>query len=696
MVTIVTNGLRAGNLPAETTRLVGRRRELARIRELCGEARLVTVTGVAGVGKTRLALRAAAELGGAFADGAWLVELSPLTDAAALPYAIAEALPLADQSTRPVLDVVADYLADRELLLVLDTCEHLADPCAMTVAALLAAAPKLRVLATSRRRLRLAAERVYPVEPLPVPCTGAAAGDDDVVALLADRAARVTSGLDVTGRDRDDAVRLCRRLDGLPLAVELAAARLRDLPLPALIERLDDRFAVLGDVESEASDADPPWHQALSTAIGWSHELCTADQRLAWARLSVFAGGFDIEAAREVCADERLPGDTIDALVGALADASILGRDDGGRYRMLDTIRAYGAVWLRRLGEDDRQRRRHRDHFLALARRGEAVWMGADLYAWNDRMKAELENLRAALDFSLSHPEGHVALELAGSLWFCWYGYGLIREGRYYLDRALAADTAASPARALALWIGGLIALAQGDPEVAVAREEEYARLSERYDDAEGVEAAQPLILAAGLIQGDQDSALALGKRLLDNDDPDRRPTIAYFFSSILVAVSSTLTGRYDEAVAVIARISDACERHGNHWMRSHLDIFRAQAELGRGRPEAATAYARDALGVKHRLGDRVLVAIALDTLGPASLALGDPDHVAFLLGLADQAWETVGRRQLGMPGWIAARETCEKTTRTTLGDPAYQASYEEGHTINLNTGITRALTGPS
>ncbi len=277
----------AGNLPAETTELVGRRAELAQIRRLLGGARLVTPTGVGGVGKTRLALRTAYEAQPSFRDGVWWVELSALRQGELLAHTVAEALPLTDQTIRPMIDVLVDYLADRELLLVLDTCEHLTDACAMAAEALLRAAPGLRVLATSRRLLGVVGEEVFTVEPLPVPTTEAmgavgAAGADpvdavdgvDAVALLAARAAEAVPGFAVTDVNRRDVVALCRRLEGLPLALELAAARLREQSVAQLARRLEDRFAVLGETNELVDGAEPPWHQALRTAIGWSHQLC--------------------------------------------------------------------------------------------------------------------------------------------------------------------------------------------------------------------------------------------------------------------------------------------------------------------------------------------------------------------------------------------------------------------------------------
>ncbi|HZB33233.1 MAG TPA: NB-ARC domain-containing protein [Streptosporangiaceae bacterium] len=699
---MTAGGRQAGNLPEETTSMVGRRRELARVRRLCAESRLVTLTGSGGVGKTRLAVRAAADLRQRFTDGAWLVELSPLDQGPLLAHTIAEALPLADQTNRPMVDVLADYLADRHLLLVLDTCEHLVDACALLVEALLAVAPGLHILATSRRALGLLAEQVVTVEPLPVP-NETGGGPQDAVALLADRAARVVPGFAVTTGNRDDVLRVCRRLEGLPLAIELAAARLHDLPLDKLAERLEDRFALLGDLgdladRGAAGDGgrhvDPPRHRALRTAVGWSHELCTKPQRLAWARLSVFAGTFDAETARQVCADGRLPADRLQALLNALVDASILiwlPTGGGERYRMLDTVRDYGLSWLRDLGEHAELRRRHRDRYLDLARQGDAAWLGPDQYAWYDRIAAEHDNLRAALEFSLSEADGQTALEMAGALWFVWDGCGFPKEGQHYLDRALALATKPSPARAKALMARSLVALTQGDAEAAAVLAEEYMREGERHGTAHVPETGLALTMTTKVIRGDLRGAMELSKSLLDRTAEDG-PTLTYFMVRIVAGVTYILVGRCEEAVAVLEQMRRTCDRHGERWIRSYGDAFRAQAELALGFPRAAQVYARAALEVKHRMNDRAGIAISLDILAPATLAVGHSRHAAYLLGLAKQVWDTIGRPQAGVPGLVAARQACERQSRATLGDGAYQTVYQTGYFADLATGIAHAV----
>ncbi|MFI8996789.1 ATP-binding protein [Streptomyces sp. NPDC053542] len=692
---------RVGNLPRPRTGTVDRRAELAEIKRLFegipGEqpVRLVTLTGVGGVGKTRVALDAAAALQSRFRDGAWLVELSPLRQGDLLAHTIGEALPLADQTTRPMIDVLAEYLAERELLLVLDTCEHLTDACAMAAEALLRAAPGLRVLATSRRVLGVVGERVLAVEPLPVLEDGdARAGAADAVVLLILRAQEAVPGFTVTDAERAELARLCRRLDGLPLAIELAAARLRDLPVRELTARLDDRFAVLGDTDDVATDADPPWHRALRTAIGWSHQLCTPAERLLWARLSVFAGSFDAETARQVCADDHLPAGQVPAVLGSLVEKSILiwePTGGGERYRMLDTLREYGAHWLRELGEEEVLRRRHRDHYLALARRGDAAWIGPDQFAWYDRMTAEHDNLRAALEYTLAGSEGRIALEMAGALWFFWHGCGFVKEGRHYLDQALAADTAPSPARVKVLYASGQVLVYLGDLAALEERAAECTALAAHFGDTERSYAAAT-DLRVSTLRGDLEQTVARAEAYLATDWREKPLTLVPLTTLVFVTHTLVAAGRFEEAIAWLDELSAACDQNGERSMRAWGDFIRSQAELGLGRFQEAQERARAALLVKHRLREGMGSGLALESLARAATATGRHRDAAWLLGLATQLWETLGRPQAGIPAMVAARQDCERQTREALGEDAYRSAFDAGRATDLDTGIAHAL----
>ncbi|WP_055703053.1 MULTISPECIES: ATP-binding protein [Streptomyces] len=657
---------------------------------------MVTLTGVGGVGKTRLALATAEAVQGQFRDGAWFVELSPLTDGALLAHVIAETLPLADQTTRPMIDVVAEYLAERETLLVLDTCEHLADACALAAESLLRAAPGLRILATSRRPLHLIAEEVVVLDPLPVPDEGGTAGAaDDAVALLAERAAQALPRFAVTDANRPDLVRLCRRLEGLPLAIELAAARLRDMSVPELADRLDDRFGVLGNDRQAVHDADPPWHQALRTAIGWSHQWCTPAERLLWARLSVFAGSFDAQAARQVCADERLPVDELPGLLDELVEKSILTwqpTGNGERFGMLDTIREFGGHWLRALGEEDLLRRRHLDHYLALAQRGDSAWLGPDQYAWCGHLTAELDNVRSALEFCLDRPAGQTATELAGALWFFWHCCGFTREGLHYLERALALDTERSRARARALWVCSLVLSTLGDTVSAKARAVESADVAACLGDTGAADEARAMLAFAAVISGDTQRGKELAKGLFDGHRCEGGLAYPVLASALFLGHAHTLDNEIEKAVAVLEHLRADCEQYGEVWMRAYAEYLLARADLAQGHHTAAHHRGQAILKVKQRLNDRLGVAMCLDLIAAAT-AVADPgERAARLLGLAQQLWDTLGQPQLGLPEWVAVRERSEKQTRAAIGDHRYEAAYEAGHAATWDAGMTYAL----
>ncbi|MCX5205935.1 NB-ARC domain-containing protein [Streptomyces sp. NBC_00237] len=689
-------GQRLGNLPTPTAALIGRHAELDELARLGRRARLVTLTGVGGVGKSRLALEAALQQQSDFTDGVWWVELAGLQEGALVAHAVAEALPLADQTTRPMLDVVAEYLAGRNLLLVLDTCEHLVDTCAMIAEVLLRSAPGLRILATSRRRLGLMVEEVVTVAPLPVPRPGQAITDSAAVTLLARRAADASPGFTVSAANAAHVAQLCRILDGLPLAIELAAARLAEIPVAELVGRLAHRFDVLHAADGSV-DADPPWHRALRTAIGWSHELCTPAERLLWARLSVFAGSFDTEAAVAVCSDEHLPEEHIPALVGALVDNSLVTwqptSDGVERFRILDTLREYGAYWLRELGEEDRLRRRHLAYYQEFARRADAAWFGPGQVELRSRATDEHDNLRTALDFALAHPQGHSALELSGNLWFFWHACGFDKEGQYYLRRALAEDTEPSPERLGALWAEALVLITLGEPREAGAHVTEMANTAARFADPEGAERARSIEALSAAMCGDIAPAVPLAQGVLDRHRCDRltHPPLA---AALVRAMAFIMDGHIDEAVAVLDHMRADCDRQGEQWMRAYGDFMCARAELARGRPAAALVHARNSWTVKRRLRDPLGMAMALDVLAVAAATDGRATDSAHLLGLAQQLWDNLGQSQVGVAEWTATRDSCEQQARLSLGDDAYTLAFRTGHRTDPNAADP--LTPPS
>src|SRR5580698_6719059 len=334
-----------GTLPPQATGFVGRQAEIAQVSVALMESRLVTIVGTGGVGKTRVAVRVAAQTTGRYPDGVHLVELSAVRDPELLASTVAASLGLPAEDARPQLAAVLDYLRERALLLILDTCEHLVDACAMLAAEVLRGAPAVTVLATSRQPLGVRAESTFRLRPLPVPDVDDEGSDADAVALFAQRAAAVIDGFAITRENRADVIGVCRALDGIPLAIELATVRLRALPLDQMTSRLDDRFHVL----TGGKRAGLPRHQTLRAAIEWSHGLCTPTEQVVWARLSVFAGAFDLAAATAVCSDDELSGARVVESLTALAEKSVLVTEPAdepeaeGTYRMLDTLREFGA-----------------------------------------------------------------------------------------------------------------------------------------------------------------------------------------------------------------------------------------------------------------------------------------------------------------------------------------------------------------
>ncbi|MEU4426819.1 LuxR C-terminal-related transcriptional regulator [Actinoplanes sp. NPDC024001] len=696
---------RQGNLPAELSSFVDRVAERADLKRLLAVSRVVTVTGPAGVGKTRTVLRVAAEVQRAFPDGAWLADLSPLAQPDLVAETVAQTLGLRDQSARPRAESLVEYLESRRLLLVLDNCEHLADSCTQLVAELLRGAPALRVLVTSRQSLAVQGEQVFPLLPLAVPDPERVAAGDGVdrepspaMVLFAERSRAASSSFALTETNQAAVARLCRGLDGIPLAIELAAVRARALPVQQIADLLEgrfaDRFALLTGGMTGGR------HESLRTAVDWSHDLCTRTESLLWARASVFAGDFDLSAAQDVCADDALPASEMLRSVAGLVDKSILlcvEHPTGARYRLLDTLREYGLDMLRNTGDERRLRRRHRDFYLRLAQRFDTDWCGPDQVVWKQRLDREHTNLTSALDFCLTDPAEHQAgLELAAALLFFWNTCGHAREGRHYLDRLLAVEYPPSEALTKALWSAGLLTAMQGDVEAAEMRLGQLRSHAEAHDDTEAAFWITYVTAVCTLFRGDPVRALALAEKAAalhrDRGDPAPGPLMALGTQCIALAV----TGQFDRQIAVTERLTALCRRHGELWMGSYASYMRALAEIDRGDLAAAVRCCRDALRSKRQLEDSVGCAMAVDVLARAAAMLGEAERAARLLGVAHRLWQSVGRPQFGWIDLIVARGQVEKLARQTAGDTNFDEAYLDGLNLDPAAGIGYALDEPS
>ncbi|MEH0576056.1 LuxR C-terminal-related transcriptional regulator [Streptomyces sp. B21-108] len=694
------------HLPVETTSFVDRRGELAAGRELLARARLVTLTGPGGVGKTRLAGRIAARVARAFPDGVRFVHLSGLHDPTLVPLAVADALDLHDHSARPPLDALVERLRDRRVLLVVDNCEHLLSSCATLAGALLRGTAGVRILATSRHRLGLTEEHLMDVRPLPVPDPDGdltAADGYPALALFADRAAAVVPGFRLTAANRASVARLCRRLDGLPLAIELAAVRMRVLDVPQLLTRLDDRYRLL----STGSPTVPPRHQTLRAAVDWSYDLCDAHEQLTWSRLSILPGTFDLDTAEAVCETGAVceaeavgetgavgeagvgEGDVLEAVAG-LVDKSVLSRESGPagtvRYRLLDTLRHYGLERLReRPGEEHAVRVRHRNRMQQQADAAEKHWFGpaqADIVA---RLRTDQDNLRSALDFSLTTPgESLAGLRLAGTLWFHWHACGAPREGRYWLDRALEANPDPTPERVRGLWVAGLLAGCPEDLTRGRHRAEQARALAHALGDTAEAAHADYVVGVIRLFSDDLTGALDHFRAAADRGRVPGQHLSLVGLDRVELACALAFLGRADEAIAVCEQTRALCAEHGERWVLSYVERILALAHSVRGDWAQAQRHAREAMRLKHAVHDVLGMGLTLDLLARIAAAREAHERAAVLLGGADRAWADVDRDRWGAACLTSTRRTTEERVREALGPTAFRRAYDRGAALSL------------
>ncbi|RCH67146.1 regulator [Streptomyces sp. SDr-06] len=673
------------HLPAELNRFIGRDRELDRLGRLLSEGRMVTVTGVGGVGKTRFALRAAATAveQERYCDGVRLVELSALTDPGLLDHAVVEALGLTDHTARPPRRLLLDHLGERRVLLVVDGFEQLVDACAGLLRELLRGCPGLSVLAAGRLPLRIDGERVFPLAPL---------NDEDALRLFTERGADARGGERLAEEHEEAAAELCRRLDGIPLALELAAGRLGTLSVEQLLYRLDDRFRLL----TGGGRAALPRHQTLRTTIGWSHELCTPAQRLLWARLSVFAGSFDLEAVEYICVGPDLPQDEVLDVLGELIDQSLVVRDDGPcgvRYRLLDTVRAYGAEWLTGTGDADRLHRRHRDWYLGLATWCELDWFSPRQAEVAVRVESELANLRAAMEFSLGCPEDtHLAQHLAGTLWFYWAGCGRLAEGRHWLAQVLDVESEHDRSRLKALWVLGYVAVLQGDAVAAIAALQECREEAESLGDAVAAAYAVHRTGCLALVTDDMPRAEELLRTALRGYDEVGELNCNVLMGQVEMAMAVGFRGRLDEAVSVCEQVVRVCEDHGERWARAYALYVLAYAAWHGGDPDRARGLLRETLAVSHAFHDLVGTVLTLEMLALVEVDTGDPAEAAVLQGAAERIWPSVGLPLFGSAYFYAAHVLCEERTRARLGDVAYEEHRRGGTRLDTAAAVARAL----
>jgi predicted ATPase/DNA-binding CsgD family transcriptional regulator len=681
-------------LPAQLTSFVGREREVNEVRRRLSEARLVTLIGTGGVGKTRLALTVAAGVRRGFVDGVRFVDLTPLTDEALLGYAVADALGIHEQSGRPPSEIVIDFLRDRQLLLVLDSCEHVLDSAARFAADVLPAAPGLRMLCTSRQPLGIIGEHLWEVPPLELPEPGQRLPADAqvrfaAVALFAERALAVAPDLAMTPELQSIVVEVCRNLDGLPLAIELAAAQLGTVSVHQLAALLQNRVGMLA-----IRHAVPRRHRTLEETFDWSFELCSPEERELWVRLSVFVGSFTYEAAAHVYRDDGESNILLGPLTG-LIDQSILTHSEQMRYRLLDTVRQYGLRKLRSAGADQEAmlRQRHRDWYLGLTERFAAAWFGPDQVAWLDRLRLEHANLRSALTYCLSAPDqAQAGLKLATGMRYFWVASGGGREGRYWLERALAADTTPTPARvdALSAYCNVLATTSNHLVAAGVVREE--MELATRLGDPlRLVTATSDLGINLFFTDNHAEARVKLEesfKGFTDLGVVDAHTCIV----RLTTGITALWQGEIDAASAICAEVRALCEQRSDGWVMANALIISAMIEMARRDLEKAGEHLREGLRLSHTLGDVRGLTTCFDMSAHLAVAAGAFERAATLHGAAHRWWSELGRMTDGPSPFRERMKQLEACTKEALGDAAFDRAYGLGGGLTLDDVVFYAL----
>jgi predicted ATPase/DNA-binding CsgD family transcriptional regulator len=689
----------AGNLPAELTSFVGRRQEVTGIRRMLSTSRLVTLTGPGGVGKTRLAQRVGADLRRAFPDGVWFVGLAELHDPHLVAVTVGEALGLHEDMTGLDPAGLARFLADRQVLLILDNCEHLVAACAELAESLLRSCPELRVLATSREALRVDGEANLAVQPLSVPGPTDACSPGDLqkyesAGLFVERATAILPGFRVTEDNCATIVRLCRALEGVPLAIELAVARLRVLSLEQILERLTDRYRLL----TTGARTAPPRQQTLRALIDWSWDLCSEAERILWARVSVFSGGFELDAVEAVCVDDRLPVETVLDVIGSLVEKSVLIRAGNGtaRYQILEVTREYGAAELVTAGEHEEMARRHCRWFAELAAHADRIWVGPQQTAVMERLRHERANLRVALEHATTQGPPETALRFAADLQNHWFVRGYFSEGRHWLDRALAMPAPRHWTRVKALRVAAWIAGIQGDADRAGPLLAEAVALAGTLP-ASPERAYLPLIEGVfKLWPGDYEQALPLLERALVGF---RELNIrnGELWTLIVLGLCRGLAGQPSSGYPDLIAARDLGAATGEVWWQSFglwaLSVLRWRD----GDHAGATAAAKECLAVGKAVdGEQFAVGLGVESLAWIAARQHRDQRAATLLGVSRRMWQEMHTSLAPFRVLQSWHDEVVEQVRSRLGATAFSAAIRRGAELSTADAITMAVETPS
>jgi predicted ATPase len=690
---------RPNNLPLQLTSFVGREGEIAEVARLLGRTRLLTLTGPGGSGKTRLALQVAADLLPEYPDGACFVDLSPVTDPTLVPAAVAKALGVPEVAERPILDEVKEHLRHRELLQVVDNFEQVAEA-GLVIEELLTAAPRLRAMVTSRVVLALRGEQEYAVPPLQAPDperlpTGLSAlGEVEAVRLFTERAVAANPRFALTEQNAPAVAELTARLDGLPLAIELAATRTKVLTPEQILSRLRGRLSVL----ASGSRSLPERQRTLRAAIAWSYDLLDPVERRLFARLAVFTGGWAFESAEAVCDPEELGLDALDGLT-SLVDKSLIRRTEPpgrpARFSMLETIREFGLERLQAAGDLEPLRRRHAEHFLDLAMAAEPHLTGEDQREWLDRCDQEHANIRAALRWAIEAGEADRAQAAAGALWRFWQQRGHLDEGRRWLREVLAMPSGQAPtaprakaltgAGGIAWWSDWDAARAFYDEALAIERQlGDPARLAEAlYNEAFAVASEQDLESAGRLL----DESLDLFRRVGDEAGVARVLAIQ--------VVPDAMAGVWDRVVATLEEVAAIWRRLGDRLNLAFGLIWLAFAYGRAGRREDARATALESLGLFREADNATGIALAFLDLSFLLNWEGRHEDAVRVAAVSKSVREQAGGGPMpGFGGMLEGDPVAE--ARAHLTEDAAERARRQKHAMSVAEAVALVQGGPA
>jgi len=689
-----------GNLPAELSSFVGREKEIAEVGRLLAETRLLTLTGSGGCGKTRLALAVAGDLAEGFGHGVWLVELASLADGSLVPQVVASTLAARGRPGSPPWEVLSWHIGNKEMLLPLDNCEHVVEACAALTASLLRACPGLRILTTSREALGITGEVAWPVPPLSLPDLRRLPDTEtlhryEAACLFLERTAAVSPSFALTEQNAPSVARVCYRLDGIPLALELAAARSKVLSVEQIADRLDDCFGLLS---SEGRTA-IPHHRTLHATMDWSHGLLSEGERVLFRRLSVFAGGFTLEAAESVCAGGDLDEGGVLDLLSHLVDKSLVTAwevDGAARYRLLETVRQYGREKLSVAGEAGEFRGRHAGYYLALAEEAEPRLRGERQVAWLGRLEREHGNLRAALRWLLDGGMPAEAARLGWALWLFWGIRAHFAEGRGWMEEALSVGGGAMPAsaRARALFVAGMMANYLGDHLSAEPLLDECIRLFGGLGDRLGTAYALSNAGFAAAGQGWHGGAVALNEESVE----------------LFLAV-----GEKWGAAIQLCFLAVAWRDHGDHGRAKPLAerALELSREVGERQAISAALYTlatlaqaegdhgragdlfEEGLAVSAELGNEADVAHCLEGLGSVAADEGTTARAAVLWGAEEALLEKLGAAVYTYVPERSLHRSRVVAARARLGERAFSAAWAEGKAMTVGQAVEYALDHP-